>query len=77
MGFGSILASKKAFQAIFTTVVSMYCVSFNGPFLSKHLRKAYGVSEKNMGYCFLMASLPYLISCVILPPFLKKVPRRL
>jgi len=54
----------------------MYCVCFFGSFLSIQLA-TYGVAEKDMGYCFLLASGPYLVSCILFPILLKNMPRKL
>ena len=77
MGFCDLLKPRMAFAALFTSCISMYCVSFYSAFLAVQLEEVYGVPESQMGYCFLLASGPYLIACIILPAILKNVPRRL
>lgn len=77
MGFCDLLKPRMAFAALFTSCISMYCVSFYSAFLAVQLEEVYGVPEAQMGYCFLLASGPYLIACIVLPAVLKNVPRRL
>ena len=55
----------------------MYCVCFFGGFLAIQLNSVYHVAQENMGYCFILASGPYLLSCIIFPQLLKKMPRKL
>ena len=77
IGFLLLLKNKKVTFAYLQSFISMYCVCFFGAFLSVWFNTYYGVPEEDMGYCFLLASVPYLLSCIIFPIILKKMPRKL
>ena len=76
IGFFFLMRNKKVTFAYLQSFISMYCVCFFGTFLAIQLL-TYGVKEEDMGYCFLLASGPYLVSCIIFPILLKNMPRKL
>lgn len=71
-----LMKNKKVTFAYAQSFISMYCICFFGSFLALQLG-TYGVAEEDMGYCFLLASGPYLLSCIIFPILLKNMPRKL
>lgn len=58
--------------------VSMYAMSYWTSFFSVYLVKHFQVGKSSVGYVFSIITIPYLLSCAILPGLMKdKVPRRL
>ena len=53
-----------------------YNISFFNSFLSVQLNDS-GISKKNIGFCFMLLSMPYFIATMTTPYCCKKVPRKL
>lgn len=72
----TVLRHKEACLALLANAVGMYNISFFTPFLAVEL-KTYNLSDSQIGFCFMLASVPYLIAIVVTGLMCKKVPRKI
>ena len=77
IGFLSLMKNRKVTFAYMQSFISYYCVCFFNSFLAIQLNSVYLVEQQNMGYIFILASGPYLLSCILFPQLLKNTPRKL
>lgn len=69
---------KQTSLGLLAAAVSMFIISYIMVFLSMYMTKHFKVSKDNMGYVFSVMTIPYLLSCAVIPGLIKDcVPRRL
>ena len=71
-----ILTNKEAVMAHISSSISNYNISFFNSFLCLQLEQ-YGITQKNMGFCFMLLSMPYFFATLSTPIICRKVPRKL
>lgn len=71
-----ILSCRDSAFALFASGIAFYNITFFEPFLSVEL-ETYGLVPSQMGYAFLMLSLPYFFAAVLLPRYTGNVPPKL
>lgn len=72
-----MLSHKPVFFSYLASMVSIFAVTFYSPFLTLQFANHYKIKDSDMGYYYICLTGFYLISCLILPPRMKNVPRRL
>lgn len=69
---------KETSLGLLAAAVSMFIISYIMVFLSMYMTKHFKIDKANMGYVFSVMTIPYLLSCAVIPGLIKDcVPRRL
>lgn len=71
------MQSREVFFAMLASAMAMYNVTFFASFLAIVLQKKYGVADEDMGFYFVVLSIPYLFAALAFPLIFSKFPRKL
>lgn len=77
ISFKLLMQSREVFFAMLASAMAMYNVTFFASFLAIVLQKKYGVADADMGFYFVVLSIPYLFAALAFPLIFSKFPRKL